>query len=464
MSEASVAARKAMKEKAHRLATGDPHAKVDASSWTPSEPLNTTAKTGLRPISKRQYKRGGKVEGEHARKHAGRKPRKAGGRALVDDLVNRDVKQANEEREGIKHVGGMKRGGRTHKDSGGPLAGPISQGMGGQGRMSFNYPQAGSPAAALTGMKKGGKPRAHKLMGGALGYLPPALMAAQRPGGPQGMVPVQGGAMATPMLRARGGHVDEAEDRKLIRREVKTSAIKGHPDGCRCHRCMGGSMNKGGSVSDGTLEGARPTGGRLARKSGGEDHWIKGAIRHPGALHRELGVPEGKKIPAKKLAKAAHKSGKEGERARLAETLKHMDHHAGGRTERARGGRSGKGKMNVNVIIAQPHPQGAVPPVAGPGMPAPAPRPQGVPVAMPPTGMPGMMPGAMPMGMPMGAMGAMGGMPPQAMPPGMNPMMPRKRGGRAKGHEYEGGAGGGLGRLEKAEEYGGEARKLDGHY
>lgn len=33
--------------------------------------------------------------------------------------------------------------------------------------------------------------------------------------------------------------------------------------------------------------------------------WIKDAIKHPGALHKKLGVPEDKKIPAKKLAKAA---------------------------------------------------------------------------------------------------------------------------------------------------------------
>jgi len=54
-------------------------------------------------------------------------------------------------------------------------------------------------------------------------------------------------------------------------------------------------------------------------------HWIKGAIKHPGALHRELGVPQGKKIPAKKLAAAAKKGGKEGKRARLAETLGKMN-------------------------------------------------------------------------------------------------------------------------------------------
>jgi len=54
------------------------------------------------------------------------------------------------------------------------------------------------------------------------------------------------------------------------------------------------------------------------------EKWIQGAIKHKGALHKELGVPEGKKIPAKKLAKAAKAKGKEGQRARLAETLKGM--------------------------------------------------------------------------------------------------------------------------------------------
>jgi len=53
-------------------------------------------------------------------------------------------------------------------------------------------------------------------------------------------------------------------------------------------------------------------------------NWIAGAIKHPGALHRQLGVAKGKKIPAKKLAKAAKAGGKLGRRARLAQTLKKM--------------------------------------------------------------------------------------------------------------------------------------------
>lgn len=50
--------------------------------------------------------------------------------------------------------------------------------------------------------------------------------------------------------------------------------------------------------------------------------WIKGAVKHKGALHKELGVPMGKKIPESKLEKAEKSPGKLGKRARLAETLK----------------------------------------------------------------------------------------------------------------------------------------------
>jgi hypothetical protein len=52
-------------------------------------------------------------------------------------------------------------------------------------------------------------------------------------------------------------------------------------------------------------------------------NWIKGAIKHPGALHSSLGVPQGQKIPASKLAKATHSSNPTTRRrANLAKTLK----------------------------------------------------------------------------------------------------------------------------------------------
>lgn len=50
-------------------------------------------------------------------------------------------------------------------------------------------------------------------------------------------------------------------------------------------------------------------------------NWIQGAIKHPGGLHRALGVPQGKKIPASKVEEASHAKGKLGQMARLAQTL-----------------------------------------------------------------------------------------------------------------------------------------------
>lgn len=56
-----------------------------------------------------------------------------------------------------------------------------------------------------------------------------------------------------------------------------------------------------------------------------KEKWIQGAIKHPGALHKELGVKKGEKIPESKLKKAEHsKNPKERKRAHLAETLKKM--------------------------------------------------------------------------------------------------------------------------------------------
>lgn len=54
------------------------------------------------------------------------------------------------------------------------------------------------------------------------------------------------------------------------------------------------------------------------------EKWIKGAIKHPGALRKTAGVKEGEKIPAGRLAKLAQKKGVTGRRARLAQTLAKM--------------------------------------------------------------------------------------------------------------------------------------------
>ncbi len=60
----------------------------------------------------------------------------------------------------------------------------------------------------------------------------------------------------------------------------------------------------------------------MMSKNGGK--WIQNALSNSskGKLHKKLGVPMDKKIPAKKLNKAAKAGGKLGKEARLAKTLK----------------------------------------------------------------------------------------------------------------------------------------------
>lgn len=54
-------------------------------------------------------------------------------------------------------------------------------------------------------------------------------------------------------------------------------------------------------------------------RGGKPKHWMAKAFgKHPGALHRELGVPQGEKIPKTKLVKAAKKGGKTAKRVALA--------------------------------------------------------------------------------------------------------------------------------------------------
>lgn len=125
--------REALKSKARRLAS-EKDSKVDSSDWSPAEPLNAEVKTGMRPVSRRTFKTGGKVMGEACAPRADRKPRKAGGKAESEKAeaaeyakakTNRDVKAANEERPGIKHVGALKTGGRAKKADGGDAIGDL---------------------------------------------------------------------------------------------------------------------------------------------------------------------------------------------------------------------------------------------------------------------------------------------------------------------------------------------------
>jgi len=56
-------------------------------------------------------------------------------------------------------------------------------------------------------------------------------------------------------------------------------------------------------------------------------NWIQDAHIKKGALHRELHIPQGQKIPQKTLKKAEHSNNPLlAKRARLAETFRKMHH------------------------------------------------------------------------------------------------------------------------------------------
>jgi len=418
MSEMSKAARAAMKAKANRMGgKGEPRAKVDSSDWTPPEMLNTDVKTGMRPISRRAFRKGGKViEGSPTAMRADRKQRKAGGRSLVTDLINRNEKKANEAREGgDKHVGGYAKGGDVDQDK--KL---IKKAL-----RQHDKNMHGGKSEDIK-LKKGGP--AHKEGGGLLEALSPVMLAkkliegkksggrTKKQAGGSAKKPIPGDA---PTRGPDGGSQATGEPYRDIDELMKAKGI--------------GKKSGGGTYYGGT----RPTGGRMPKAAGG---------RNKGGSSREIFDAMYAKQAAEDEAQLRTPEGEKGRQARNAMMLAKM------RQGRKSGGRT-KGKTNIVISInaGKPDDQQAMMPKA-PTLP---------PMPPPPVVPPGMGAGP-PMPMPMPPPG-----PPPGLggPPGMPPM-PRKRGGRAAYKSYkdmDAGALGGMGRLEKVEiEHGKRVGRLSG--
>ena len=411
MYEMAKKAREAMKGKAKRLA-GEKDSKVDSSNWSPAEPLDADVKTGMRPISKRAYKKGGKVEGEKMDCHAGRKPRKSGGRAITaDSLINRDQKEANKERPGKKHVGALKKGGRVGKDEGG-IAGllarnPVTKGMPARSEMVSRSARQ-SPASEMSVADKARAAAAMDRMG--------AERAAEARTEGERMNPINrkaGGKVNFGPMGMPGGKpaVGLPEQKKIAKHDQDLS---------KPTRGKSENYKKGGEVHE-----DEPEDKALIKKM------VKPGARVGKFYGGAMGSPDQMPVAAPPAMPAP---------AMDAPMMPNMGD--GKPMGRASGSKAGKGKTHINIMInaGQKPPMPGMPPMppGGPGGPG------GVPVPMPPGA--GAPPPPMPMPMPIpGPAGPAG-------PPGMPPMG-RKAGGKVyrSYKDMDAGSGGGMGRLEKTE-------------
>jgi hypothetical protein len=268
-------AREALKSKARRMAAGSGE-KVDSSNWTPAEPLNTTAKTGMRPISRRAFKTGGKVvaKDESAANPARADKVSRNAKQFADAKVNRNVKDANEERPGVKHVGGLKTGGRAKKMLGGPMVDPREE-IVKPNRFNFGSGTSGNPRLKRGGKirryAEGGETSTNPNLGPGPLQMPSDEQINKENWNQRKAIRRAMGAKKTGSdTYKRGGkaekHEDIAEDKALIKKMVKPEA--------RTKRATGGSTFSG-SGYPGKIPGV--VGGRIAKALGGETQPKKAA-------------------------------------------------------------------------------------------------------------------------------------------------------------------------------------------
>jgi len=464
MSDVAKKARAAMKAKAQRLGSDRSTEKVDSSTWTPPELLNAQAKTGMRPISRRQFKSGGKVVGEAVTQRADRMQRSGKKPLTADSFVNKNMKEANEERPGIKHIGGMAKGGstygvppklrlmKTHSEGGNTAKvykNPdyneyqvkyFKDGVHQKKADSFHDDSADAHDSAQSALSRGYKAggRTKREEGGSV----PDYDTGSRTGA--GAVTQARSKPTPPMPQRRPPEPDYDEGSHTgygtVTRSRKAGGRTKKNDGGAMGPAMSGASEMikraqdTGGVPAGRLE-SQPASSRLASMAG---------LKKGGKAESHEDIAADKALIKKMVKPSARTARATGGGIFSGSSYPGKVPGAvpGGRTAHATGGKT-KGKTAINIVInaGKPAGQDGMMPPGGPPMP-----PKGMPIPVPPPAG-GMPPGAAPP-MPMPMPGPAG----PAGPPGMPPMG-RKAGGRTyrSYKDMDAGSGSGLGRLEKTE-------------
>ncbi len=434
--------REAMKSKAKRLATPSKE-KVSSADWTPPEELNADVKTGLRPLSRRAFKSGGKVAGECSKMRADRKPRKAGGKvekreekAEAKDIaiakINRNVKEANQEREGKKHIGGMKRGGRAKKMDGGEMQG---------GKYS-----AGDRAKLGKMMGAAAHEDSHMRSGSALRGKEAAQQAPQARD-----LYTKDQLKRLERGYNKGGRTKKADGGKLKDWEARALFDKYNASHQAEKEQKLREKQKAEKVNQSLTSSGLKHGGRAKKMDGGP---MMGMGMQAAAPDPRLGIVSPRAFNFSGAQGTPYKKGGKvhSDEAMDKALIKKMVKPEA-RTARKDGGKVKKGKTNINIVINAGQKQPASAMGMPPAPPSDAPSLAGL--GAPPVPPPPMGAGAPPM--PPGGPAGMPPMPPGGAPKGLIlPPMGRKTGGRvtkvAKSYkDMEAGAGSGEGRLQKTD-------------